>query len=135
MGSTWVEKRDITKQPQVKKLEKDFAGMKAGGLMLVSTPREVDQYIRTIPAGHSQDLTSIRSALAQQHHADYTCPVSTGIFVRIVCEAAFEEYQNGSDIDDITPFWRILPANAPTRKKLSFDLQFIDVMRNHEMIE
>ncbi|MFY9609463.1 MAG: hypothetical protein WAU45_12715 [Blastocatellia bacterium] len=37
----------------------------------------------------------IRSKLARDNRVDSACPITTGIFVRIVSEAAEEDLQNG----------------------------------------
>ena len=42
--------------------------------------------------------------LAHWHNADVTCPLVTGIFLRIVAEAAEEERLAGKSA--ITPYWR-----------------------------
>ena len=105
---TWIEKRDIAKTPEVKRNEKDFADIPAGSTMLIATPQLVDSYVKSIGEGRSLDIKTIRKDLALEHGADYTCPVTTGIFLRIVSEAAYEELQNGGNIDTITPFWRVV---------------------------
>ena len=58
--------------------------------MLVSSPQEIDSLVRRIPAGDTISPAKIRETLAKEHKADATCPVSTGIFLRIVC-GCFEE--------------------------------------------
>jgi hypothetical protein len=48
----------------------------------------------------------MREHLAAKHHADITCPLTTGIFVHIVAEAAEESAAAGNA--DITPYWRVV---------------------------
>jgi hypothetical protein len=122
---TWQEKLHIDKKAEVKKIEFDFAGIPAGSKMLIPTPLIVDQYIRQIPKGHFTDLQQIRKDLAAEYNAEFTCPLTTGIFIRIVAEAAYEEYEKGKAISKITPFWRSLSARSPSAKKLSFGIQFL----------
>jgi hypothetical protein len=117
---TWIEKRDIDKQPVVKKLDKDFADMHAGENMLIATPNIVDHYIRQIPTGQQHSLKTMRRDLAAEYDADVTCPVTSGIFLRIVAEAAWEEYQQGKPLKHIAPFWRVIDEYSPAAKKLSF---------------
>ena len=38
-------------------------------------------------------------ACLKQYQADKTCPVTTGIFLRIISEASYEEYDNGIDLE------------------------------------
>ena len=47
----WIEKRDICKSHQIKKITKDVAGMKAGSSMLIANTLIFDKYINNIPYG------------------------------------------------------------------------------------
>ena len=89
--------------------------------MLIATPKLIDEYIRQIPEGTETDLKTMRKDLAIDLFADKTCPVTAGIFLRIVTEKAYEEWSNGVNENEITPFWRVINAKAPIVKKLSFD--------------
>jgi hypothetical protein len=130
---TWNDKLHCGKQPQTKRLEKDFAGMKAGSLMYISTPLEVDQYAKEIPYGLLVSPKVMRDDLAKRNGADHTCPVSTGIFLRIVSEAAFEDYKEINCITEITPFWRIVAPDSDMAKKLNCSPEFIITQRESEM--
>jgi len=118
---TWNEKLVSSKPHVVKKLDKNFAGMKAGQQMLLPSPTMIDAFIQTIPEGQSMDVLEIRQALAKQHQADVMCPIATGFAIKIVAEAAFEKLGDGESIVDITPVWRVLDNDSPTFKKVSFD--------------
>ncbi|MCC5928875.1 MAG: hypothetical protein JJU28_06490 [Cyclobacteriaceae bacterium] len=67
-----------------------------------------------------------------EHGADYTCPVTTGIFLRIVAEAAYEELQNGKNQEEIIPFWRVIDPKSALAKKLSFGQELLLEMREKE---
>ncbi|WP_114751818.1 hypothetical protein [Pleomorphovibrio marinus] len=129
---TWIEKRDLEKKPEVKRIEKDFADIPAGSTMLIPTPQLVNEFIKSISKGRSLDIKTIRKELAQEHGAEYTCPVTTGIFLRIVAEAAFEELQNGKNIEAITPFWRVIDPRSTLAEKLSFGRELLLEMREKE---
>jgi hypothetical protein len=90
---SWVEKRDLAKEAEVKKCPKAFADINEGEKMLIATPAIVDAYIREIPKGKEVTLAQMRKDLAMEYQAHKTCPVTAGIFLRIVAEAAFEEYE------------------------------------------
>jgi hypothetical protein len=60
--------------------------MPAGALMYISTPQEIDQYIKLIPHGQSLTVQQMRDDLAIKYQADCICPLTTGIFLRIVAE-------------------------------------------------
>ena len=132
---SWTEKLNSPKPHQVKPVPKDMAGMKKGQTMLIPTAKIVDRFIRAIPEGRSTDYRALRAALARQYGAEVTCPITTGIFLRIVAEAAWEAYENGAGIDEITPVWRVLDKNSPTVKKISFDPQFLYDQRQREGLE
>lgn len=122
---TWQEKLHVDRQAEVQKNNVAFADMPAGCTMLIATPLIVDAYVRKIPKGHFTTIKQIRKDLAAEYHADYSCPVTTGIFIRIVAEAAYEEYEKGKALSKITPFWRALSAKSPSAKKLSFGIKFL----------
>lgn len=132
---SWIEKRDIPKLPEVKRINDDFADIKAGETMLIATPAIVDDYVRHIPKGKTRDLATMRRDLAAEFHADKTCPVTAGIFLRIVAEAAMEANQNGLPIGRMTPFWRIIAPDSPTADKLSFGKSFLITRQRSEELE
>jgi hypothetical protein len=74
--------------------------------MLVPSPREVEACMRAVPAGRIITVSRIRDLLARQHSVGVTCPLTTGIFVRIAAEAAEEDAQAGRT--DVTPYWRVV---------------------------
>lgn len=129
---SWIDKRDLEKEPEVKRIDKDFADIKAGEKMLIATPKIVDAYIRHIPKGTETSLLQMRKDLAAEFHADKTCPVTSGIFLRIVAEAAYEEYEKGKAISKITPFWRMINEKSPAAKKLSFGTALLLSQRKKE---
>ncbi len=85
------------------------------GMMLIPTALEVDAMIRKIPRGQFSSLSQIRRRLAHWHNADVTCPLVTGIFLRIVAEASEEDRQAGSQ--DITPYWRVVREDGKLNPK------------------
>lgn len=122
---TWLDKLNEHKEPQVKRIDIDFADMLAGSNMLIATPQIIDQYIQQIEFGKRVDSKTVRKDLALAHNADCTCPVTTGIFLRIVAEANYEKWQQGKSVEDITPFWRVIEPNSALAKKLSFGQDFL----------
>lgn len=129
---TWNEKLHDGRHPHIDASEKDFAGVKAGQKMLIPTPKLIDDYIKQIPEGKTVGTATIRKDLAMEHGAEVTCPLTTGIFLRIVAEAAYEEYQQGKPVSKITPFWRVIDEKSPTAKKLTFGTEFLKKMREKE---
>jgi hypothetical protein len=125
MPKTWEEKFNNTKPHQVKYIDKDFADIPAGSTMLIATPKIIADHLSQIPEGYSTDVKKIRTDLANEYGAAYTCPVTTGIFLRTVAEYAHEQMAHGKGLAEIPPFWRAIDSKSNTIKKLSFDTGFI----------
>ena len=81
--------------------------------MLIATPKIIDEYINQIPKGINVNIKTLRKDLALTYNADTTCPVTTGIFLRIAIE------QNMGDVN--FPYWRVIDENHPVVKKLNLD--------------
>jgi len=129
---TWQEKMHNGHPWKVEVIDKKFADIPEGATMLVATPEIVDAYIRHIPKGVHTSLQQMRRDLAAEYNARYCCPITSGIFLRIVAEAAFEEYIAGKPLKKITPFWRMIDSKAPVTKKLTFGSEFIKQQRVNE---
>lgn len=132
MPKTWQEKFNSSKLPIVKTIDKRFADLTEGTKMFIASPKLIDVYINEIPEGVSVALITMRLDLAIKHQADNSCPVTTGIFLRIVSEVAFENYQKTKNSNSITPFWRVFDTKMPIAKKLSCGIDFINNQRKKE---
>jgi hypothetical protein len=75
----------------------------------------VDEYVRTIPRRKLVTVGQIRRHLAGPFQADSTCPLTTGIFLRILSEAAEEDRQAGKKT--ITPYWRVVKDDGSLNPK------------------
>lgn len=130
-------KARLARDQQLKKtvVEADFAGIKAGATMLVATPKIIDNYIRNIPKGESRTIPAMRDELALRYACDVTCPVSTALFIRIVCEAAIEDIDNGKAQNNIAPFWRLLTSKDKITGRLDLigGKTWVDDMRAAEV--
>jgi hypothetical protein len=93
------------------KMEKRFGA----GRMLIPKPLDVDALIRRVKQGELVTQGQIREKLARDFNVPVTCPITTGIFVRIAAEAAEEDRENG--IKEITPYWRVLKADGSLNPK------------------
>ena len=129
---SWAEKL-LTGKPHISILEKPFSGLPIGCKLLISSPLEIHQYIQNqIPAGSTLSPVQLRANLAQLHKADATCPVSTGIFLRIVAENACDELEQGQSIHQVCPFWRVVAPDSTTAKKLRVDSKWLEAVRASE---
>lgn len=129
---SWKEKLNIDKSFVIKRLDENFSDMKVGENMLIATPKIIDEYIKQIPKGININIKTLRNDLALTYNADTTCPVTTGIFLRIVSEAAYEDFLNGEK--NITPFWRVVDHESKTATKLACGINFIKKRRSEENI-
>lgn len=132
MAKSWQEKFNSDKPFQLKQIEKDFADIPAGASMLIATPQIIADYLTQIPKGYSTDVKKIRTDLANEYGAEYTCPVTTGIFLRTVAEFGYEQIEAGKSANEVPPFWRAIDKRSNTIKKLSFDTDFIMKQRETE---
>ena len=134
-GKSWGDKvNDPTKTHKVEKLDKDWVDMTKGDRMLIATPKMVDDYLRQIPAGREVSMLTMRKDLALAHKADNSCPLTTGIFLRIAAEAALEELNAGKPLKSVAPFWRVVTTKMPVAKKLSCGPEFIEKHRKREKL-
>ena len=80
---------------------------------LIGTPfrQEVWQLLLQIPYGKVITVGKIREYFAELNGADFTEPITAGIFVSI---AAWASYQRS---EDETPYWRTLKANGELNAK------------------
>ena len=67
--------------------------------------------MKKIPFGKVTTVGAIRDFFAKQSGADFTEPITAGIFVSI---AAWASHQRS---DDETPYWRTLKANGELNEK------------------
>ena len=133
-AKTWTDRLNDPRPHTVKAAPINIAGMKAGEIMLVPTPRIVDAFIRTIPAGKGMDVKTLRQKLARKYKAEVTCPITMGYHLRTVAEAAWEAHQGGARLSEITPFWRVLDAATPTTSRLACGADFVIRQRRKEKI-
>lgn len=132
---TWQEKFNIAREPVVEITDKKFADIPEGSKMLIATPKVIDDYVRQIPKGKHSSLQQMRKDLSAEFNAEYTCPITSGIFLRIASELAYQQYESGTPIKKITPFWRMIDKKAPLAKKLSFGYDFVAEQRKKEGLD
>jgi alkylated DNA nucleotide flippase Atl1 len=110
----WREKLEKPQQPKLVKVPPKMSRF-GKGTMLIPTPKLVDELIRRIPKGKLVTVSELRRKLAADFAADVTCPLTTGIFVRIAAEAAEEDRANGRR--RITPYWRVVKDDGGLNPK------------------
>ncbi len=86
------------------------------GRLLIPRPLDIDALMRRVQRGKLATVDQIRERLAIDAQADLTCPLTTGIFLRIAAEAAEEDASRGEA--DITPYWRVIKGDGSLNEKL-----------------
>ena len=113
--TSWREKMERPQGPKVVDIPPNMSRFGAG-MMLIPTPKLVDELIRRVPKGRLTTVSELRRKLAADFKADVTCPLTTGIFVRMAAEAAEEDRSNGRK--RITPYWRVVKDDGSFNPKL-----------------
>ena len=76
------------------------------GTMLIPRPLDMDGLIRKIRKGKLLSQSQLRDKLAAAAGAHCACPLTSGMFLRIVAEAAEEDLAGGKK--RVTPYWRVI---------------------------
>ena len=113
---TWREKMNNPKLPKLVHVLPNMRGKLPNGTMLVPSPLEVEAFVRTIRRGSVATLSEMREFLADQHDADATCPLTTGIFLHIAAEAGEEDARHG--VPNATPYWRVVKDDGSLNPRL-----------------
>jgi hypothetical protein len=116
---SWREKLEnpLPGLPKVVEVPPKWQKMMGGVRVLVPTPLMADEEIRTVRKGRLITAGQIRRRLAKVQKADSTCPLTLGIFLRIISEVAEEDRGNGKK--RITPYWRVVKDDGSLNPKLA----------------
>ena len=82
-----------------------------GNRMYFAPPADYDNVMKQIPCGKVTTVGKIREHFAALSGADFTEPITAGIFVSIAAWASFQR------CEDETPYWRTLKANGALNPK------------------
>lgn len=103
---------DSKDMPKIQTIADEKSIEKYGGnRMYFAPPLDYDKVMRRVPYGQLLTVGSIREYFAKQSGADFTEPITAGIFVSIVAWASFQRKE------DKTPYWRTLKANGELNAK------------------
>lgn len=110
--------QDRKDMPIVKEVSDPRAVARYGGTkMLIAPPLAYDGVMRTVPEGKLITADRVRDYLAELHDADYTCPLTAGIFNNVAANASAER-----ETDKI-PYWRTLKTNGELNIKYPGGIQ------------
>ena len=104
--------RDKKDMPKIQIITDQKSIEKYGGdKMYFAPPIDYDKVMRLVPCGKLLTVGTIRDYFAKQSGADFTEPITAGIFVSIVAWASYQR------AEDKTPYWRTLKANGELNAK------------------
>lgn len=113
---TWREKLEKEQEPKMVNVPPKWQKRYGTGTMLIARPLDVDALIGKVQKGKLVTQTQIREKLAKDFNTDTTCPLTTGIFIRIVAETAEEDLRMGRK-NPITPYWRVVKNDGGLNEK------------------
>lgn len=104
--------RDSKDMPKFQTITDKKSIEKYGGdRMYFAPPMDYDRVMRQVPCGKVITVGAIREYFARQSGADFTEPITAGIFVSIAAWASFQR------TEDETPYWRTLKADGELNAK------------------
>ena len=83
----------------------------SGERMYFAPPVTYDEIMKKVPFGKVITVGAVRDYLAKKNNADFTDPITAGIFVSIAAWASHQRHE------DKTPYWRTLKANGELNAK------------------
>lgn len=119
--------------PEIIEVSEPKAIMRYGGTkMLIAPPLAYDEIMKQVPYGKVITSDYLRNYLAEKYDADYTCPLTAGIFINIAAKASVERGM------DETPYWRTLKKDGELNEKYpgGIDEQKLQLeMEGHTIIQ
>lgn len=112
---SWRDKLEKPAEPKIVEIPERMRKQWGPGTMVIGTAMLVDSLVRKVPSGKLVTVSQIMDRLAQDSGADSACPMTTGIFLRIVAEAAEEDRAAGRK--EIAPYWRVLKTKGALNPK------------------
>lgn len=117
---TFNEKLEDSKDmPKIIEITDEKAiGRYGGTQMLIAPPLEYNEIMARIPEGKLITIREIREFLAEKHGAEFTCPMTAGIFISLAAQASCEREENR------IPFWRTLKADGELNPKYPGGIEY-----------
>ena len=104
--------RDNKDMPKIQTITDPQSIEKYGGSrMYFAPPIDYDKVMKQVPFGKLITVGKIREYFTRQSGADFTEPITAGVFVSIAAWASEQREE------DETPYWRTLKANGELNAK------------------
>ena len=116
MAKTWRQKfsEDAPSHNSVVEIPAKMHAQLGQGTMLISSPKAIDALVREVPEGKIVTVGDLVARLARDAGTSTTCPMTTGIFLRIVAECAELDREEGKAV---APYWRVLKSKGRLNPK------------------
>lgn len=102
----------VTDMPKIQIITDKKTIQKYGGeKMYFAPPLTYDTLMKQIPFGKLITTKELRAYLAKQNGADFTDPMTAGIFISIAAWASVQRTEN------LTPYWRTLKTDGELNAK------------------
>ena len=120
MAKSFNEKlQDSKDMPKIVEVTDAKSVKRYGGTrMIIAPPLEYSEIMAKIPEGKVITTREIREFLAEKHDADFTCPMTAGIFISLSAQASCERD------DERIPFWRTLKSNGELNPKYPGGIEY-----------
>lgn len=134
------DKKDFNKMlldnkdmPKIQIITDEKSIKKYGGEKMYFAPAlYYDELMKKVPSGKVLTISVIREYFARKNNADFTDPITAGIFSSI---AAWASHQRN---DNKTPYWRTLKANGQLNPKYPMNIEKqIEILQSegHQIIK
>lgn len=94
--------------------------------MLLAPPIEYHEIMSKIPEGKVITMVEIREYLAKKYNAEFTCPLTAGIFISLASKASEERDDNK------IVFWRTLKKDGELNPKFPGGIEYQKEMLEKE---
>jgi hypothetical protein len=101
--------------PKVVSVPPNWQKQMGGERVLIPAPLMVDELVRKVRKGKLVTVAQLREHLAAQFNVDSTCPMTMGIFLTIIAQAAEEDLAEGKK--RISPYWRVVKPDGSLNPK------------------
>lgn len=103
--------------PKIQIIQDEKTIKKYGGnKMFLAPPIYYDEIMKKVPKGKLITVKQIRNFLAKTNNADFTDPMTAGIFINIVAWASYQR-------NNVTPYWRTLKSNGELNIKYPGEIE------------
>ena len=118
---------DSKDMPKIIEIEDEKSIKRYGGSqMLIAAPLEYNELMSHVPEGKVITAMEIREFLAKKHGAEFTCPMTAGIFISLAAQASCERKDNR------IPFWRTLKKDGELNPKYPGGIEYQKEMLSRE---